>query len=322
MREQKQKEIRRRLDAELSDIHWTGLNSRAVKNAVENGGKIMKKKISTAFALVVALMLATIGALAAAGVLFSEKVDVAKQADKALESAYGITPAMQAYFTRSVEEENGKTVVRYTSYDVFSYVLGDYTVAADGKDATVTWSWDGTPIADGFDAAPWGEVQLAEMVAEVQKNNDYSRYYAKASELAQAAGTLGDKTAIPTEAELEVMAAALAKTKADVEARMKLSAETLVQGARDALVSAYQLKQDMMPFLGYIEGNESYLISADGKACMALCFGFGLNEADETYATDAHPEWESLCGVYAVTIDVETGVVEDIFFDSGLAGNG
>lgn len=122
MSEQKQKEIRRRLDAELSDIHWTGLNSRAVKNAVENGGKIMKKKISTAFALVVALMLATIGALAAAGVLFSEKADVAKQADKALESAYGITPAIHAYFTSTVEE-NGKTVVRNTSYDVFSYVL-------------------------------------------------------------------------------------------------------------------------------------------------------------------------------------------------------
>lgn len=35
MREQKQKEIRRRPDSELSDIHRKGLNSRAVKNTVK-----------------------------------------------------------------------------------------------------------------------------------------------------------------------------------------------------------------------------------------------------------------------------------------------
>ena len=33
-------------------------------------------------------------------------------------------------------------------------------------------------------------------------------------------------------------------------------------------------------------------------------------------------EWTDMDGVYVVTVNMETGAVEEIFYDSGLAGNG
>lgn len=60
-----EQDFRRRLDAELSNVSWTQGNRYHVLSRVKEGGTPVKKKISTAFALVMALMVLTATAVAA-----------------------------------------------------------------------------------------------------------------------------------------------------------------------------------------------------------------------------------------------------------------
>ena len=60
-----EQDFRRNLDAELSDVTWTQGNRYHVLSRLNEGGIPVKKKISTAFALVMALMVLTATAVAA-----------------------------------------------------------------------------------------------------------------------------------------------------------------------------------------------------------------------------------------------------------------
>ena len=60
-----EQDFRRRLDAELSDVNWTPGNRYHVLSQLNEGGIPVKRKISTAFALVMALMVLTATAVAA-----------------------------------------------------------------------------------------------------------------------------------------------------------------------------------------------------------------------------------------------------------------
>ena len=62
------KELRSRLNAELSNISWSARNSNAVRQRVNNGGKVMKKKMSFAFVLAMILVMACIATAVAAAV--------------------------------------------------------------------------------------------------------------------------------------------------------------------------------------------------------------------------------------------------------------
>ena len=62
------KELRSRLNAELSNISWSARNSSAVRQRVNNGGTVMKKKMSFAFVLAMILVMACIATAVAAAV--------------------------------------------------------------------------------------------------------------------------------------------------------------------------------------------------------------------------------------------------------------
>ena len=62
------KELRSRLNAELSNISWSARNSNAVRQRVNNGGTVMKKKMSFAFVLAMILVTACIATAVAAAV--------------------------------------------------------------------------------------------------------------------------------------------------------------------------------------------------------------------------------------------------------------
>ena len=98
--------------------------------------------------------------------------------------------------------------------------------------------------------------------------------------------------------------------------RMRFAREELVAMAREAIVARYGMDDAVLPYLEDVEENDRY--SLDGSAAyLELYIAFGYdNTARE------HPEWSEHFGIYSVQMDVESGVVEDMLFDSSLGGNG
>lgn len=277
----------------------------------------MKKTIS--MMLVLAMLAMAAGALAA-GVSYSGRAKAGLIADGALEARYGITRAMQTYFLRSVDEGKTGTVMRYKPLDEFSYVLGAYTVTVKDGKATAVWSWDGEPTSEGFDKAPWGAKQLQEMIETSRETLDYSAYYHQAIALADAAGVTQPAPHIPTEAEAKEIAKARAATRAIVEAQWKLSPDELSAIGQAAIMEIYGVTDAMLPYLTRVAQNDSWGVDEGDRGLWALAFAFGNGE--EGFVGDVHPEWLEWIGNYVVTINVETGVVESLLYDSLLAGNG
>lgn len=317
-------DVRRRIEKEMQDVRWTPEDRRAVLNAARGGELIGRKRLSLAAVIVMALVALTVGALAATGVIFSNKVDAIKLADIALEEAYGVTPQMQSYFWRAVEEKEGVTIVHYKAYDSFTHVLGDYTVTVSDGKATAQWSWDGTPIAEDFDTAPWGAKQLRVMMEDNAKTHDSSKYFYLAEVILRTTGEVSETVppALPTPEEQEALEKKRIDTQAKVKARMKFTLDELRMNGIAAIMETYALTDAMLPYLTPIDENEYYAIDEDGKACVSFYIGFGINAVDGTHAVQTHPEWEHLLGIYHVTVNVETSVIEDILFDSTLYGNG
>ncbi len=282
----------------------------------------MKKKVSTAFVTVIALLLITVTALAIASPIFSSKVDYALMADEVLEKAYGVNKMMHTYFSRQVEESGDVIHVYYKGLYDYHYALGDYTVTIKDKKATVTWSWDGTAVADDFDAAPWGAKQLAEMIEIVRETQRTSVFYQKAVALADAAGVERWEYISPSDEEIAANTEARELMRDEVIPRMKFSLEELLSMAEQAISQAYGMTEDAFEYLVCYEDDDMYIVEPDDKACLILRFGFGSSKDDESYVEDTHPEWIDLCGVYFVTVNVETGVIEDMDFDTAYAGNG
>ena len=128
---------------------------------------IMKKKMSAALVFALVLALLSVSAFAAS-LMFSPKADAGLRADKILEEKYGITREMQVFFHRSVNEyPDGSAVVTYTGNWDLAYVLGEYTVNLNGKEATAAWSHDGEDTSGGLDAEARGVEQLNEIIERI-----------------------------------------------------------------------------------------------------------------------------------------------------------
>ena len=303
---------RRMLDAELSDVCWTARDARAVADRIHTKGRsIMKRKASMALLLGLAVLALAVGALAATGVVFGRRVERTELAERTLEERYGITQPMLGFFQRSVEEDGA--VIRYTGTLEMEYVLGEYTVTFEEGNAQVSWSWDGTPVAQDIDAAPWGAAQLQEMADYSRREMNIVPYMEKAEALAAAAGHSISSQTLPS---VNMDTQAYAQEREAVKVRMRFAREELVAMAREAIVARYGMDDAVLPYLEDVEENDRY--SLDGSsAYLELYIAFGHdNTARE------HPEWSEHFGIYSVQMDVESGVVEDMLFDSSLGGNG
>ena len=284
----------------------------------------MKKKVSMTFILVAAIICLSVTALAA-GLIFSNRISVKQTAEKAVFDKYGVTDTMLAsFFSSKVEEkaDGEATVVFSGTY----YVLGDYTVDIRGGKADASWSFEGKDTSGMFDAEAWGLEQLQEMVRITTTDHEVRTFFRKAQEIEKkikAENGLEDaehKAWKPTgKAEAKAAAEKAGRSEAD-----------LMLLAKDAVAEAYQLTaeqraklqdpyelEDLEP-----EDIEDWLIiyyMDEGKALLEVRLSLQQlpGSDDEEFLPFSEKD-----GNYFVTINVETGVIENIEYETELNGNG
>lgn len=319
----KRDELTKHVDQTLSGLEWDARRRQNVFRAIRKEEKSMKK-ISTA-CLVTALVLCLSVAALAMGVAFSGGVDAALLAEKTLEEDYGVTAAMQStFFSRNVEEQgDGDAVVTYTGIEGLREVLGEYTVTIAGGKASATWSLDGESTEGLLDARAWGAPQLADMMTHVAENHEIGSIMAKvkAKNLAQAA---------PTPAVAEAMVG-MGEEQARIAAeKAGLTEEALIALAKDAVATAYHLTQAQReqlldPAAEFGEEidlyEELYMYYHMQEDVPLFTVMISLHQEIAADAQDFAPFMQG-DGVYWVDINVETGVIEGILYDTQLGGNG
>ncbi|MBQ8161691.1 MAG: hypothetical protein IJ083_13225 [Clostridia bacterium] len=313
----KQHEFQKLVDQNLSGLQWDEQKRQRVLDAICEEERPVKKISATAL-LFAAILCLTVSALAG-GLMFSGRVDREKLAEEALQKAYGITQPMLSYFAVTEEEKaDGMTVVTYEGLDELGYVLGTYTVTVKGHSAEAKWSRDGEDTTGGLDADAWGREQLEEMLLISRAEHEVKSYYEKAGAINEKHGLTGkEMPGTPVETE-EESAVRHAKEAADVRARQKLSDEEIKALAREALVLHYQLTEGQEKLLR-TEEDMNMLRFVGDQPCMDVFF-FLLQDAGTD--PDVWPEWTEKDGQYWVSVNVESGVIEKLLYDSGLNGNG
>lgn len=293
---------------ELSLINWTQRNQNAVFRCVQEGEDPMKKnnRRSVGLILAAALLVMTVGAIAAT-MLFTPRHDAGRLADDALRSQYGITPKMMTLFHRDiVENEDGSATVIYEALEPDvrqgKNPIGMYMVTvADGK-ATAAWTLEGQDSSGGLAAQAWGAEQLSLYVED----------YANTRHFMQENGLLAEEyeiAAIPYE---DWLAQQEAK-RAEVLAAADISLADARQYARAALAESYRMTETQQKLLYQLEGeyDQTTFDMLNGRPVVRLFYHLSQGE-----------EWTEMDGIYVVTVNLQSGAVEEIIYDSGLAGNG
>lgn len=276
----------------------------------ERAAKPMNGKRMLALALSAALALACTVA-GAAGILFPNSYDAVRLANRALAEEYGITEEMQTYFTRTVEEENGVTLVVFNGLEDMQHVLGQYTVILRDGEATVTWSKDGQSTEGGLDAYAWGAKQIEILLDMAKEEQGFSRGHQKAKELLtemQAQSATASTTRSHDETSM---------TQTDESMDMTLisiSEEEAIAIAKRAFAAEYGLTQTQLEQMQYEKDYAGYTYAVV-KGTTICEVWFWLHQQEDVYHTAGD-------GLYWARINAQTGVVEDMDYDSALAGNG
>lgn len=245
--------------------------------------------------LAAALVLVLAAAVAvAAGLTRSAKYDAKLLAHDALEEKYGFTRDMDSFFTCSVEEADGQTVVTYrANADIgdFAWKLGDYIVTIrDGK-AEASWSNDGEAVGGDFSSDVWDTALLAR---GIERRKAGEEWYEITGETLETGESLSGAE----------------KTTPEVSA----AGESAVQPGEGMLAEQEALDLARQA----LEGDGG--ISAEA-----------LNDPEnELYAVCQKEEgktvwnvwFHSAEGISVVTLDAADGTILDVIVDTGMAGNG
>ena len=245
--------------------------------------------------LAAALVLVLAAAVAvAAGLTRSAKYDAKLLAHQALEEKYGFTRDMDSFFTCSVEEADGQTVVTYrANADIgdFAWKLGDYIVTIrDGK-AEASWSNDGEAVGGDFSSDVWDTALLAR---GIERRKAGEEWYEITEETLETGESLSGAE----------------KTTPEVSA----AGESAVQPGEGMLAEQEALDLARQA----LEGDGG--ISAEA-----------LNDPEnELYAVCQKEEgktvwnvwFHSAEGISVVTLDAADGTILDVIVDTGMAGNG
>ena len=261
---------------------------------------------------IVALMLNT----AFAGeVVYSERCMKIKQAEHAIEEKYQLEPAMYTFFARTVEEhEDGSLTLTLSGDSDFYYVLGTYTATVSGEGATASWSNEGKNTDGGFAAEAWNYVQLKDMVRISIRDNGYYSYFPLATAVARQEDPdyyFHEDTGLYM----------LPEHPADPEIiaeRGKMTPEAMGKSALEAVREIYALNEEQAALLTLNDMEPDFMYVEEGgkliyQALLSLC------QKDDG---SGFPEWTEKDGQYIVFIDAETGIVEDLIYDTTLNGNG
>jgi hypothetical protein len=288
------------------------------------GEKPMKKK-SVSLILVPVLVCLCVTALAA-GIVFSRKADNSVLADREMETRYGVTMTMLgSYFSREDEQAGDATVVRYRGIRDLAYVLGEYTVTVKDGKAEAEWSHDGEDTSGGYEAEAWGTEQMRAMLESDKTKDSADDYYARAAETAKNHGAGREQTGSLSEEDLAEMEAAETGRKADEQAARaaaKLPEDEMIALARRAAMEVYGLTEDQAAAMTCpqdIEEYEYYRMEEGGVPVYDVWFYLSQGSADAAPGT--RPAFVEKDGIYMITVNAETGVIESTLYDSGLGAN-
>lgn len=245
--------------------------------------------------LAAALILVLAAAVAvAAGLTRSAKYDAKLLAHQALEEKYGFTRDMDSFFTCSVEEADGQTVVTYrANADIgdFAWKLGDYIVTIRNGKAEASWSNDGEAVGGDFSSDVWDTALLAR---GIERRKAGEEWYEITGETLETGESLSGAE----------------KTTPEVSA----AGESAVQPGEGMLAEQEALDLARQA----LEGDGG--ISAEA-----------LNDPEnELYAVCRKEEgktvwnvwFHSAEGISVVTLDAADGTILDVIVDTGMAGNG
>jgi len=309
------------VDRSLSTLEWDERQRQRVLHAVREEEKPVKR-ISMSVIVIVVILCMSLSALAA-GLLFSSRYDITKLANAAMEEKYGITADLLSLFHRSVKmHDNGTATVTYAApkADFPSEQMGDYSVEISGNAAQAFWSNDDMDTSGGLSAKAWGREQLLLLSYDYANTMQY---------LFNQQGIV-TPTPMPSRIENDIWTAedeAAAQAALDMaehanqqrldeiakaEKAGKMTVEKASESAYQAACQEYKLTETQRSKLIY-EPDSTYISWEDGKPMAHLLFWLWQRDDDTFTEKD---------GQYWVTIDLSTGVIEDILYDSGLAGNG
>lgn len=245
--------------------------------------------------LAAALVLVLAAAVAvAAGLTRSAKYDAKLLAHQALEEKYGFTRDMDSFFTCSVEEADGQTVVTYrANADIgdFAWKLGDYIVAIrDGK-AEASWSNDGEAVGGDFSSDVWDTALLARGIERRKAGEEWYEITGETLETGESLS--GAEKTTP-----EVSAAGESAVQ---PGEGMLAEQEALDLARQALASDDRVSAE------WPNDPESVTYAVCRKEEGKTVWNVWFHSAE---------------GISVVTLDAADGTILDVIVDTGMAGNG
>lgn len=298
------------LNQELKTVEWSQHDTLTVLRAADHGGhRSMKATTKLALTMMIALVLMATTALAAT-LLFSPRYDVLQLADQALLEKYGITEEMQPALHHNIMEADGAVIVTYEMVEgivMRENRFGVYTVSVrDGK-AEAAWSMDGMDTAGGLEAPAWGSEQLLMYVQNYARVGSYMESHGM---LQNAPMVTPAPAGVPDKWEQD---------KQTALSMAKIPLEDAAALGQEAVIVRYGLTEQQAAMLVRFDGSapdgysdESTYEIVDGRPLVNLFF----------HLTQKPGEWVEKDGIYVVTINLLDGTVEDIYYDTGLMGNG
>ena len=316
------------VDRSLSGLVWDERKRQRVLHAIYEEEKTVKK-ISSTFILAAAIVCISVTALAT-GLIFSPRYDAVRIANKTMEEKYGITADLLSLFYREVKEnEDGTTTVTFSipaKEDFPADRIGEYSVIVNRSEATVSWSKEGLSTSGGLCAEAYGSEQLHllsyDYAGTMGKLRDMGIMPSPAENGVKPNPRLTGGEIEWTEEDQAEADRAEAEAQAQEESRLKEIAKAEHDGqytvqeaatmAKEVIVQEYGLNEIQQAKLKY-EPDSTYIVYQDGHP--VSCMLFWLTQNDEGTFTEKD-------GQYWGLVNLETGVIEDILYDSGLAGNG
>ena len=257
------------------------------------------------------VMLVTAAWAGAAGMLFSDEYDAVRMAKRALAEEYGITEAMHTYFTQETREENGVKTIIFSGMEDMRHVLGEYTVIIREDDVSVSWSKDGQSTEGDLDAHAWGAGQIQILLDIARQEQGYAHGYRKAQEI--RAQMEEDELTVTIARGSGAKVVALEVAQID-RARISVSEDEAIAIAQKAFAGEYGLTAAQIEAMQYQKDQVGYTYAVLNGTIVCEVW-FWLHQNEEEYHTEGD-------GMYWARINAETGVVEEMAYDSALAGNG
>ncbi len=206
--------------------------------------------------------------------------------------------------------------VSLTGADDFYFVLGTYTGTAGPAGQSAAWNNEGKSTEGGLSAEAWGRPQLEKMLAITQKDHEVVDFYPQA----QAIAMENDAAYAPREGSLTDEARWECPEHEEIEAKSKYTADELNGLAKDAIRQVYGLRDEALSLMEEVDDEPDFRFVMEGDTLMFHAwFALTQNPSDDP---NEWPEWTAGDGQYVVVINSETGVVEDVIYDTCLNGNG